>query len=605
MQSRRPPALVRGGATDTKDAAEVALFPDRFIDELKFKCDIVSIVSQYVPLVKKGTRYACVCPFHPDKNPSMYVNPQGQFYHCFGCGASGDVITFIMEMESLSYVEAVRFLAERAGMDLPEYKDDADYKQKKDRQQTLKELMKDAARYYHANLTKKEEGQEARDYLASRGITEEICTRFGLGLSLGYDQMQAYLRRKNYSADDLRACGLAVGDKLSDAFANRIIVPIMNGMGDVIAFGGRIYRGEQDTAKYKNSTNTPIFDKSRCVYGINFVKREKRRGNGFKHLILVEGYMDVISLASAGFFNAVAGMGTALTPQQAREIRKLTDTVYVCYDGDDAGHKAAVRNVEPLLAEGLEVRVVSLAEGMDPDDTVRHEGADGFRRRLEEALPVPEYKLKLCEDACDLGSANGRAKYVKMALATLSDMKNAAEREVYLGIVASKSGVSVDTLRSTLAGTRPAEKSASEGERTRKAKETVLEGAARFVLGRLLNRAEYASPADVEAEWMPLPEQADILRFVKEHADRETLCGDLLGAGIGGEETSRVLDAEKQFLAAEKERVYYADCLAQLSRAYDKRQIEELKAKFNEIADAEERRTVLEKIQSLQRKIRQ
>ena len=192
-----------------------------------------------------------------------------------------------------------------------------------------------------------------------------------------------------------------------------------------------------------------------------------------------------------------------------------------------------------------------------------------------------------------------------MALATLSDMKNAAEREVYLGIVASKSGVSVDTLRSTLAGTRPAEKSASEGERTRKAKETVLEGAARFVLGRLLNRDEYASPADVEAEWMPLPEQADILRFVKEHADRETLCGDLLGAGIGGEETSRVLDAEKQFLSAEKERVYYADCLAQLSRAYDKRQIEELKAKFNEIADAEERRTVLEKIQSLQRKIRQ
>src|SRR5699024_6601950 len=156
---------------------------------------------------------------------------------------------------------------------------------------------------------------------------------------------------------DLRECGLVTGDRLSDAFAGRIIVPIMNGMGDVIAFGGRIYRGEQDVAKYKNSTNTPLFDKSRCVYGINFVKKEKRRGNAFRDLILVEGYMDVISLASAGILNAVAGMGTALTPQQAREIKKLTDTVYVCYDGDAAGKKAAVRNVEPLLADGLDVKV--------------------------------------------------------------------------------------------------------------------------------------------------------------------------------------------------------------------------------------------------------
>ena len=376
------------------------LFNDRFIEELKFKCDIVSVISQYVPLVKKGTRYACVCPFHSDRNPSMYVNPQGQFYHCFGCGASGDVITFVMEMESLGYVDAVKFLADRAGMDLPEYKADADYRKKKDRQETLKALMKDAARYYHANLVRKQEGEEARRYLAGRGITDEICTRFGLGLSLGYDQMQAYLRRKGYAAADLRDCGLAVGDRLSDAFAGRIIVPIMNGMGDVVAFGGRIYRGEKDVAKYKNSTNTLLFDKSRCVYGINFVKREKRRGNGFKNLILVEGYMDVISLASAGFLNAVAGMGTALTPQQAREIKKLTDTVFVCYDGDDAGRKAAVRNVEPLLAEGLDVMVVSLAEGLDPDDTIRQEGADGFRKRLEAALPVIEYKLKLCEDAC-------------------------------------------------------------------------------------------------------------------------------------------------------------------------------------------------------------
>lgn len=577
----------------------MALFSDRFIEELKFKCDIVSVVSQYVPLVKKGNRYFCCCPFHNEKTPSMCVNTQGQFYHCFGCGASGDVITFVMEMESLGYVDAVKLLAERAGMELPEYKADAEYKKKKDRQDTLKELMKDAARYYHSNLMKKEEGAEARAYLAGRGITEEICTRFGLGLSLGYDQLQGYLRRKGYAAADLRDCGLATGDKLTDAFHGRIIVPIMNGMGDVIAFGGRIYRGEQDVAKYKNSTNTVLFDKSRCVYGINFVKREKRRGNGFKNLILVEGYMDVISLAAAGYFNVVAGMGTALTPQQAREIRKLTDTVYVCYDGDAAGRKAAVRNVEPLIAEGLDVRVVSLAEGLDPDDTIRQEGADGFRKRLEEALPVMEYKLKLCADAYEMGSADGRAKYVRAALKVLAEVQNAAEREVYLGIVSSKSGVSVNTLKETLVGVRPAPAVKREEDAARP-RENRLVAAARFVLNAILAREEHASASDVEPEWMPLPEQAEILAFVRAHPEKKT--GDLFPDGVGGGELNEVLNAERDLSSREKERQYYSDCVALLSGAYDSARISELKERFKQLADAEERRSVLKEIQRLQKK---
>lgn len=577
----------------------MALFSDRFIEELKFKCDIVSVVSQYVPLVKKGNRYFCCCPFHNEKTPSMCVNTQGQFYHCFGCGASGDVITFVMEMESLGYVDAVKLLAERAGMELPEYKADAEYKKKKDRQDTLKELMKDAARYYHSNLMKKEEGAEARAYLAGRGITEEICTRFGLGLSLGYDQLQGYLRRKGYAAADLRDCGLATGDKLTDAFHGRVIVPIMNGMGDVIAFGGRIYRGEQDVAKYKNSTNTVLFDKSRCVYGINFVKREKRRGNGFKNLILVEGYMDVISLAAAGYFNVVAGMGTALTPQQAREIRKLTDTVYVCYDGDAAGRKAAVRNVEPLIAEGLDVRVVSLAEGLDPDDTIRQEGADGFRKRLEEALPVMEYKLKLCADAYEMGSADGRAKYVRAALKVLAEVHNAAEREVYLGIVSSKSGVSVNTLKETLVGVHPAPAVKREEDAARP-RENRLVAAARFVLNAILAREEHASASDVEPEWMPLPEQAEILAFVRAHPEKKT--GDLFPDGVGGGELNEVLNAERDLSSREKERQYYSDCVALLSGAYDSARISELKERFKQLSDAEERRSVLKEIQRLQKK---
>lgn len=581
----------------------VAGFPDRFLEELKYKCDIVSVISQYVPLTKKGNKYFCCCPFHNEKTPSMCVNTDGQYYHCFGCGASGDVITFVMEMESVGYVDAVKLLAERAGMELPEYHGDGDYKKKKDRQETLKALMKDAARYYHNNLVSKEAGAQAREYLAGRGLTEEICKRFGLGLSLGYDQMPGYMRRKGYSVENLRACGLVVGERVSDAFAGRIIVPIMNGMGDVIAFGGRIYRGEEDVAKYKNSTNTELFDKSRCVYGINFVKKEKRRGNAFRNLILVEGYMDVISLASAGFFNVVAGMGTALTPQQAREIKRLTDTVYVCYDGDAAGRKAAVRNVEPLIAEGAEVRVVSLAEGLDPDDTIKKEGADGFRKRLDAALPVMEYKLKLCEDAYDLRSASGRAKYVTAALKVLSSIQSVAEREVYLGIVSEKSGVSVNTLSEQLVGVRPQTAATAKREEGAGNAGKVLQ-AARFVLNRILSNAPYASCGDIEEEWLPLAEHAAILRFARSREKGRIVAGEMFGTDAENKETAEVLGAEFDFASEAKEKTYYADCVAVLKDRYASERIAELTAKYKELTDAEEKRAVLTEIQQLQRKLK-
>lgn len=223
----------------------MAGFPREFLEELKYKCDIVTIVSQYVPLVKKGGKYFCCCPFHNEKTPSMCVNTDGQYYHCFGCGASGDVITFVMEMESVDYPEAVSILADKAGLTLPEYRSDPEAGRKKDKKETLKRLMRDVALYYHSNLVKRPESEEARKYLEGRGIPPEMWVRFGLGLSLGYDQMTGYMRRKGYTVENLRDCGLAVGESVSDAFHGRIIVPIMNGMGEVIAFGGRIYRGSR------------------------------------------------------------------------------------------------------------------------------------------------------------------------------------------------------------------------------------------------------------------------------------------------------------------------------------------------------------------------
>lgn len=582
----------------------MAGFPERFIEELKYKCDIVSVISQYVPLVKKGGKYFCCCPFHNEKTASMCVNTDGQYYHCFGCGVSGDVITFIMEMESVGYVDAVKILADKAGLALPEYKGDADYKKKKDKQQVLKELMRDAAKYYYANL-RRDEGREAREYLASRGISEEVCNKFGIGLSLDYDRMPAYMRRKNYSVENLRECGLVVGERVSDAFGGRIIVPIMNGMGDVIAFGGRIYHGEKDVAKYKNSTNTLLFDKSRCVYGVNFVKKEKRQNNtGFRNLILVEGYMDVISLAAAGINNAVAGMGTALTPYQAREIRRLVDTVYVCYDGDAAGRKAAIRNVEPLIAEGLEVRVVSLADGLDPDDTVRKEGAEGFLARVNAALPVIEYKLKLCEEAYDLATANGRAKYVTAALKVLSGVQSAAEREVYLGIVSSKSGVSVGSLNSTLgdAKVQPAVRAERAVPADKDAKSL---RAARLVLNALCSNCDYASASDVKTEWFSLPAHRRIAEFVKSQPEGKVVAGKLFDLMPDEkEELNRVFGAEVNFDDRAKEKTYYTDCVLVIADEYISARIDELTARYKEVADAAERHAILVEIRGLQTKLK-
>ena len=311
-------------------------FTPEFLEELKYKCDIVEVISQYVPLQKKGGRYFGCCPFHNEKTPSFCVN--NGWYHCFGCGASGDVVKFVMEMESVSFYDAVKILADKVGLQLPEVKLDPQYAQKKEHGDVLKQLMRDAARYYRNNLLDEKKGNDAREYLHNRGLDDEIAKRYGLGLSLDNESMVGYMRRKGYSLKDLEECGL-VGNaqRPYDAFANRIIVPIMDSMSNVIAFGGRIYHGEKDVAKYKNSTNTTLFDKGRTIYGINFIKRDKKmNGVAYKELILVEGYMDVISLGASGIKNVVACMGTALTDGQARELSRMTENLYVCYDGDGA-----------------------------------------------------------------------------------------------------------------------------------------------------------------------------------------------------------------------------------------------------------------------------
>lgn len=575
-------------------------FTPEFLEELKYKCDIVEVISQYVPLQKKGGRYFGCCPFHNEKTPSFCVN--NGWYHCFGCGASGDVVKFVMEMESVSFYDAVKILADKVGLQLPEVKLDPQYAQKKEHGDVLKQLMRDAARYYRNNLLDEKKGNDAREYLHNRGLDDEIAKRYGLGLSLDNESMVGYMRRKGYSLKDLEECGL-VGNaqRPYDAFANRIIVPIMDSMSNVIAFGGRIYHGEKDVAKYKNSTNTTLFDKGRTIYGINFIKRDKKmNGVAYKELILVEGYMDVISLGASGIKNAVACMGTALTDGQARELSRMTENLYVCYDGDGAGKKATIRNVDILAKFVQNVRVISLDEGKDPDETVREGGAEAFLKKQKEALPVIEYKLKLCADANDLGSVNGRAKYVQSALKVLKTIDNRAEREVYMDVVSKMSGVSVATLTDEAGMIRPVKiEQPKENDEEKIAKNL---RASRFVLNRIVKGEKYVDLSKIRTEWLENDLHRQVFEWAKtmpEHTDMVKTMFSVFG--YDNEEISNILNINMKFADNIREADYFNDCVLMLANEFVSKRLEQVKNGYNELSDPEAKRASIAEISRLQK----
>ena len=575
-------------------------FTPEFLEELKYKCDIVEVISQYVPLQKKGGRYFGCCPFHNEKTPSFCVN--NGWYHCFGCGASGDVVKFVMEMESVSFYDAVKILADKVGLQLPEVKLDPQYAQKKEHGDVLKQLMRDAARYYRNNLLDEKKGKDAREYLHNRGLDDEIAKRYGLGLSLDNESMIGYMRRKGYSLKDIEECGL-VGNaqRPYDAFANRIIVPIMDSMSNVIAFGGRIYHGEKDVAKYKNSTNTTLFDKGRTIYGINFIKRDKKmNGVAYKELILVEGYMDVISLGASGIKNAVACMGTALTDGQARELSRMTENLYVCYDGDGAGKKATIRNVDILAKFVQNVRVISLDEGKDPDETVREGGAEAFLKKQKEALPVIEYKLKLCADANDLGSVNGRAKYVQSALKVLKTIDNRAEREVYMDVVSKMSGVSVATLTDEAGMIRPVKiEQPKENDEEKIAKNL---RASRFVLNRIVKGEKYVDLSKIKTEWLENDLHRQVFEWAKtmpEHTDMVKTMFSVFG--YDNEEISNILNINMKFADNIREADYFNDCVLMLANEFVSKRLEQVKNGYNELSDPEAKRASIAEISRLQK----
>ncbi len=440
------------------------MIPRAFIDELIDRCNIVDVVSSYVKLKKAGANYLGLCPFHNEKTPSFTVSPEKQLYKCFGCGAGGNVIGFVMQIENLEFIDAVKKLADRCGMTVPE-SDDPSFSIRK----RVLEANVAAARFFRSNLST-EKGKKAAEYLIRRGLSTKIVQTFGIGYATdGWFELTNELTRQGFTRAELEAARLSGKGKNGgyfDFFRDRVMFPIINERGEVIAFSGRVLTSGAEGRKYINTPDTPAYNKSRALYGIHIAKRTKE-----DFLILVEGNMDVIALHQAGFDNAIATCGTALTPHQAQIIRKTAAKVVVCFDQDDAGKKATDRAIEILSQADVEVRVLRLppvrgargeilvdANGKplkdDPDAFIRRNGADAFRQLLQKPPSDIEYKLSSIKSAFDLNTDDGRIGYLKEAAKYLAGIPSDIEREIHTRNTARSADLSESALMSEVSRIR-------------------------------------------------------------------------------------------------------------------------------------------------------
>ena len=421
-------------------------YSDEIIEEVRSRNDIVDVISSYVNLKKKGNSYSACCPFHHEKTPSFHVSREKQMYHCFGCGVGGNVYTFLMEHENYSFPEAVEALAERAGVKLPEQSMSPEAKKQADERTRIKDMNRLAAGYFHY-LLRTEHGTHALEYLTNRGLTEDTINRFGLGFADVYrDDLYKYLKNKGYKDEEMKNSGLIRFDEkygASDQFWNRVMYPIVDTNNRVIGFGGRVMGDGKP--KYINTQETPVFDKSRNLYGLNFAKKSKRPG-----IIFCEGYMDVISMHQAGFDNAVASLGTALTPGQVNLIKRYTDRVYLAYDSDEAGTKAALRALGIMREFEMPARVISLKPYKDPDELIQAEGTESFERRIEQAVSGTMFEIGILEHNYNQEDPQERTQFQKEAARILSVIEDPLERNNYIESVAGKYRIDKDSLKETV-----------------------------------------------------------------------------------------------------------------------------------------------------------
>lgn len=424
--------------------------PSHIIQEITEKCDIVDFVSKYVRLKRSSGEYVGLCPFHGEKTPSFHVSADKQLYHCFGCGEGGTIINFVMKMENLSFLEAVKYLGEQVGVAVPETSDYDDKIAK--RKQRLYEINKEAGRFFYTMLGS-DEGKVAREYFSSRGLSKETIVKFGLGYAPdSWDKLFKHLKSKGFSEYEALDAGLIVKSQKGsayDRFRNRVMFPIFDIRGNLIAFGGRVL--DDSKPKYLNTSDTPIFDKSSNLFALNLAKKSTN-----KTYVTVEGYMDVITLHQYGVDTAVASLGTSLTDGHALLLKRYADEVVLCYDSDEAGIKAANRGMEILSRHDIKTKVISLPGAKDPDEFCRKNGVDAFLMAISGAKNPVLYKIGNLKAKYDLSAPDQKVEFLKEAAGELVKLNSQMEQEVYAKEIAASCDVSFDAVMAQIKQKRKA-----------------------------------------------------------------------------------------------------------------------------------------------------
>ena len=578
-------------------------FDQKFIDELKFKNDIVDVVGKYVRLEQKGSNFWGKCPFHHEKTASFSVNAHNQYYYCFGCHKSGDVITFIREIESLDFNDAVKLLAERAHMPLPEINyDDEKVKLQKEQKERLLGVLRDTALFYVNNL-KDQRAVKHVEYLIKRKISGDTVSKFGIGASLNFEDLPKYLLEKGYTYEEMTLSGTVdnKNGKYYDSLGGRLIIPMINQFNQVIAFVGRNLE-KTDFAKYKNTKETMVFSKGNTLFNINNLKKLKNE-KGLDSVIVVEGHIDVVSMVQAGIKNVVASMGTAFTKDQARILKRYAEKIYISYDGDFAGQKASIRGLEILKEEGLDVKVISLPDGMDPDDVIKNLGVDAYVKLMNEAKPLIDFKIELLKKTFDVKTVDGKRKFITNAIRVIKESASPSEQEDLLKTVRDITGTTYESLKRELYSLPETSKEENTvlPEFNERTGDKILI-ASRFLLCSFLFSKPYAREYDINKIEFVLPQHKLIQNYVIEcnKQGRRVNFTDLYElypdeqeelSLIAGMET----DENKKFDHAE----YFGDCVRKLALGEIDGRLNRLKAEFKTETDSEKRQIIAREISQL------
>lgn len=577
-------------------------YPEEIVEEVRSRNDIVDVISGYVKLQKKGSNYFGLCPFHNEKSPSFSVSPQKQMYYCFGCGAGGNVITFLMEYESYTFPEALKILADRAGVKLPEVEYSKEERIKADRRSILLEINKLAANYFYYQLHQPQ-GKMGYEYFRNRQLSDDTIRRFGLGFAnKTSSDLYQYLRAKGYGDDILKDTGLVAVEERGthDKFWNRVMFPIMDVNNRVIGFGGRVMG--DGTPKYLNSPETLIFDKSRNLYGLNYARTSRE-----KYILACEGYMDVIAMHQAGFTNAVASLGTAFTSQQAALLKRYTDTVILTYDSDGAGVRAALRAIPILKEVGISTRVLSLKPYKDPDEFIKNMGADAFRERIQAAQNSFLFEIDVLKRDFQLEDPEEKTRFHNAVARKLMEFPEALERDNYIRAVAQAQFIPYEDLKRLVnhmgmqAGIQPARTSKTSGDgygrdtdsRKKKEKDDGIRRSQRLLLTWLIERPELFEKIKgiVDAEDFKEPLYHQVAQMVFEGHEK----GNLNPAAI----LNHFINDEEQYKEAAA--LFNASLQESLNNEEQKKAFLEtvLKVKKNSLDEASRRATDIGQLQQI------